>query len=41
MTELLRVAGIDERGVTDGLRFLPQVEDHVGNVVNLFTRETL
>lgn len=32
----LRLAGIDEQGATDGLRFLPSDEAIMGHVVELF-----
>mgnify|MGYP001614043067 CR=1 FL=1 len=32
----MRLAGVDERGATDGLRFLPSDEAVMGHVVELF-----
>ena len=34
----VRLAGVDERGATDGLRFLPSDEAVMGHVVKLFTQ---
>ena len=39
MARYVRLAGIDEKGATDGLRFLPSEDVLSGNVVNLFNHK--
>jgi integrase len=38
MARYVRLAGIDEKGVTDNLKFVPKVESKSDNVVSLFNR---
>lgn len=39
MARYVRLAGIDEQGVTEKLSFTPSVDAVSGNVVSLFNRE--
>ena len=39
MARYVRLAGIDEKGVTDTLRFLPSQDADSKNVVSLFNRK--
>jgi len=38
MARYVRLAGIDEKGITEGLNFIPASDAGCGNVVSLFNR---